>query len=196
MNKDGYIYKKGKSRSELFSNSEDCNPKKAKQPKTTEYIRTQRMLYLEGNLKDIQKQIEFKELRQQQATSSHKYQLCDSIIKEIITLKQQWFKEQMELKTLERKQQQSRWYRKGKNKTADCDELNSSMSTASSFGRSVWSHSQSVKQQHLSKVSEKSESLEQEVSDSEEGSDSDHVSELDAVDLCTSEQNDNESEQD
>ena len=86
-----------------------------------------------GLLRDIQKQIEFKELRRHQATGSHQYQLCDNITKEITTLKQKRFKQQIELKTLQRKQQQSRWYRKRRKHTDDHDESNESTCTTSSL---------------------------------------------------------------
>ena len=66
------------------------------------------MLHLEGCLKDIDKQIGFKELRREQATNSRQYQLCHEITHEIAILKTQRYQEQVELKSLQRKEQQSR----------------------------------------------------------------------------------------
>ena len=66
VNDDGYIYKKGKSRSKEFGNSEDSSTSSGKQVKravTTEYVRTQRILHLEDSLKDINKQINLGENR-------------------------------------------------------------------------------------------------------------------------------------
>ena len=77
VNDDGYNYKKGKSRSKRFHESSSA-VKQVKQTTTPTYVRTQRMLHLENSLKDIDKQIGFKELRREQAINSRQYQICDN----------------------------------------------------------------------------------------------------------------------
>ena len=113
VNDDGYNYKKGKSRLKRFHESSSA-VKQVKQTTTPTYVRTQRMLHLEDSLKDIDKQIGFKELRREQAINSHQYQICDEITHEITKLKTQRYQEQIELKSLQRKEQQSKWYKKRK----------------------------------------------------------------------------------
>ena len=107
-------------------------------------MRTQRILHLEDSLKEINKQISFKKLRREQANNSHKYQLCDGITQEITALKQQQFKQQVELKMLQCKQQQSSWYRKRKTTADSYDEQGDSTSTTSS-AKSSQQISQAVK---------------------------------------------------
>ena len=121
VNDDGYNYKKGKSRSKRFHESSSA-VKQVKQTTTPTYVRTQRMLHLEDSLKDIDKQIGFKELRREQAINSRQYQICDEITHEITKLKTQRYQEQIELKSLQHKEQQSKWYKKRK-ETDEHDDL-------------------------------------------------------------------------
>ena len=123
------------------------------------------MLHLGDSLKDIDKQIGFKELRREQATNSHQYQLCDEIMREITVLKTQRYREQMELKSLQRKEQQSKWYKKRK----DTHESDKSSSTSYSSGHSSQPTKHTyqlpfrpVKRKHPANISESSKGDENE----------------------------------
>ena len=72
------------------------------------------MLHLEDSLKDIDKQIRFKELRREQATNSRQYQLCDEITHDITVFKTHCYQEKLELRLLQHKEQQSRWEKRQK----------------------------------------------------------------------------------
>lgn len=117
MDDDGYVYKKGRSRSKHargVSDDDDEGSKQAKRPKTTESVRIQRIAHVEEAIDDVRKQIHYKEMRREQASNAHKYQLCENITEEISTLKQRRFELVSELKLLRRKQQQSVWYQNKK----------------------------------------------------------------------------------
>jgi len=170
VNDDGYVYKKGKSRSKQFNECSSSEVKQDKRTKTSEYVRTQRILHLEDSLKDIDKQIGFKELRREQAANSRQYQICDEITHEITVLKKQRYQEQVELKALQRKQQQSKWFKKKKPMTSDKrNESNESTSTSFSSShsskptkRSSQLVFQPVKRKCSANLSESSENLEKE----------------------------------
>lgn len=116
---DGYMYKKGKSRSkrlrEPVSNDGESS-ERPKRPKSNELVRIQRISHIEETIKDINKQIGYKELRRDQASNFRQYQLCENITEEIATLKQKRYEMEVELKILKRKQQQSVWYKKKANR--------------------------------------------------------------------------------
>ena len=99
VNDDGYNYKKGKSRSKQLSEFGTVVTQ-VKRTTIPAFVRNQRMLHLEDSLKDIDKQIRFKELRREQATNSRQYQLCDEITHDITVLKTQRYQEKMELKSI------------------------------------------------------------------------------------------------
>ena len=126
------------------------------------------MLHLEDCLKDIDKQIGFKEIRREQATNSCQYQLCDEITHEITILKTQCYQEQVELKSLQRKEQQSKWYKKRK-ETDGQNQSDKSTSTSFSSGHSsqLTKHTSQLlfrplKRKHPANLSESSEDDEKE----------------------------------
>ena len=85
VNNDGYVYKKGKSRSKQFFQTEECAPKRVK---TSEVFRVKRMSALEEDIKDFNDRLSFKEKRRSQASNSRNYKLCDMLTKELSAIKQ------------------------------------------------------------------------------------------------------------
>ena len=188
VNDDGYNYKKGKSRSKRFHESSSA-VKQVKQTTAPTYVRTQRMLHLEDSLKDIDKQIGFKELRREQAINSRQYQICDEITHEITKLKTQRYQEQIELKSLQRKEQQSKWYKKRK-ETDGHDESDKSASSSFSSSHSSQPTKRSsqlflkpVKRKCPSNLSESSEDHTEQMALQE--SDNDNSSSLSVIDLSS-----------
>ncbi len=79
---DGYVYKKGKSRSKHLrgaTSDEGERSEQSKRIKTSGAVRDQRISHIDETIKDTNKPMNFKELRREQASNSHKYQLCESI---------------------------------------------------------------------------------------------------------------------
>ena len=110
---DGYVYKKGKSRSKRHHDSKgESETVQPKRPKSTEAMRNSRVEYLVDTVADINKQIVFKNLRIYQAKNSNQFTVCEKITEEIRKLKRTKFQMETELKSLHRKQQQSAWYRR------------------------------------------------------------------------------------
>ena len=87
---DGYTYKHGKSRSKHLrseSGTSTSSGPRVKRTKTNETERLQRIAYVEESIRDIQKQIGFKEKRREQLSNVHNYRQCDKVSDEICTLK-------------------------------------------------------------------------------------------------------------
>lgn len=107
MDDDGYVYKKGRSRSKCVRGASDEDidesSRQAKRPKTTESVRIHRIAYVEEAIGEVKKQIGYKEMRREQASIAHKYQLCESITEDISTLKRKRFELESELKLLKEK---------------------------------------------------------------------------------------------
>ena len=109
---DGYIYKKGKSRSkQVCDASEDSSPKRAK---TSANVRMNRISALEEDIKDFNDRLKFKEKRREQASNSRNYKVCDQLTEEMSAIKQLKREREAELHQLQRKQQQAMWYRRKK----------------------------------------------------------------------------------
>ena len=108
VNSDGFIYKKGKSRSKQFSPPVECSPKRVK---TSEAFRINRISALEDDIKDLNDRLTFKEKRRDQASSVRNYKACDELTEEMSVIKQQKRAREAELRTLQRKQRKSSWYK-------------------------------------------------------------------------------------
>lgn len=95
----GYVYKKGKSRSKRHHDSrgESETVPPIKRPKTTEAMRKSRIEY---PVADINKQIVFKNLRIDQAKNSNQFAICENLTEEIRKLKRTKFETETELKSL------------------------------------------------------------------------------------------------
>ena len=98
VNNDGYLYKKGKSRSKQFSQVEECAPKRVK---TSETFRVRRISALEEDIKDFNKRLNFKEKRRNQASNSRNYNM---LTEEMSAIKQQKREREAELHELRRKE--------------------------------------------------------------------------------------------
>ena len=68
---DGYLYRKGKSRSKRLRNSDEGDTSECpKRVKTTESVRLERIAYIEDAIKDTDKRINYKNLRRQATPTS------------------------------------------------------------------------------------------------------------------------------
>ncbi len=137
----GYTYVKGKSRSK-HACPEDRPSSTPKRRKTTDSVRLQRLSEIDEDVKDLSDTLMYKEKRREQASNLHNYKTCDDLTQEISELKARKRLLLSERQLLERRQQQSRWY---KRKTGGLvkDKSSSSVSDAevsdiSSSGSSVY----------------------------------------------------------
>lgn len=105
---DGYLHRKGISRSKRLHNSDKGDTSECpKRVKMTESVRLERIACIEEAIKDTDKQINYKNLQREQAGNSHQYQLCENITEEIGVLKHKRYELNTELKPLKWKQQQA-----------------------------------------------------------------------------------------
>ena len=107
VNKGGYIFKKGKSRSKQMN---DCPA--PKRPKTSASVREKHIGELQEDIKDLRDRLQFKEKRRDQASMLRKYKVCDQLSEEISAVKKQLRDHKKELQLWMRKQQQATWYKK------------------------------------------------------------------------------------
>lgn len=128
VNNDGYVYKKGKSRSKQFSEPGEFVTKRMK---TSEDFRVKRISALEEDIKDFNDRLSFKEKRRTQASNSRNYKLCDMLTEEMSTIKQQKREREAELHQLKRKQRKSSWYMQKKNKIESGSHISESEDTSS-----------------------------------------------------------------
>ena len=82
---EGYVFKKGRSRSKLYGNPQaEAAPKR---PKYSEDMREERMATIDEELRDISRIMHFKERRVMQAEAGKKYTICEQITEELMDLK-------------------------------------------------------------------------------------------------------------
>ena len=110
VNNDGYVYKKGESIEAMFSTSRVCL-------KTSEAFRMKRIQDLEDDIKDLNDRLMFKEKRRDQASNVRNYKVCDMVMEELSVIKQQKREREVELRTLQRKQRKSSWYKQKKTRS-------------------------------------------------------------------------------
>ena len=145
----GYVYKKGKSRSHKLNPSPDSD---AKRIKLNKEVRLSRIEEINEKVKDITDQIGFKEKHRESANNLHHYKECDKLTEQISSLKSEKRKLDLELKCLHKKQQQSRWYHSHKKKsTSSLSSSGYECSVSSSQGSIECSEAenQSSKTMHL-----------------------------------------------
>ena len=118
VNNDGYIYKKGKSRSKQFSQVKECVPKRVK---TSETFRVRRISTLEEDIKDFNECLNFN-----QASNSRNCKLCDMLTEEMSAIKQQKTEREAELHELRRKEKKSSWYKREKNRSESGSHISGS----------------------------------------------------------------------
>ena len=99
-----------------------------------ESFRLQRISQLQEDVKDINDRLQMKEKRRDQASNSRNYKLCDEIMEEMSTIKQKKREYETELQKLQRKQDQSSWYKKHKNTDTSFLVSNSSESLTEPSG--------------------------------------------------------------
>ena len=104
---DGYIFKKGKSRSKLYG--EPSPP--AKRTKISESLRSQRMVELRDEIESIDNHLRIKEKRLGQSEASQNYAQCDRFYEEIRELKGARREKSRELVQLEVKEKRAVRYR-------------------------------------------------------------------------------------
>ena len=79
VDNDGYVYKKGRSRSKRIRDDNDESPQHPKRTKTSESMRSERITHIEETMKDLNQQLHDKERRREQVNNSRSYRLCKEI---------------------------------------------------------------------------------------------------------------------
>lgn len=104
---DGYCFKKGKSRSNVYGVS-DAEPSVSKRPKLDQTMREERIKDLEEDIADVSSHIAFKEKRRAQAETVQNYKACDELTQEILERKGRKRELEKELKLLLLKDKRSK----------------------------------------------------------------------------------------
>ena len=81
---EGYIFKKGQSRSKVYGRSESGTPKR---PKYDEKMREERMQLIEEELVDLSRILQFKAKRLSQHEVEKKYHSCEQVTEQMMELK-------------------------------------------------------------------------------------------------------------
>ena len=92
--------------------------------KTSYSMRSERIAHIQDTMQDLNRQLQYKERRREQSSTSLNFRLCEELTTEISSLKQQRFELQAELKILKWKQQQSASYRRKKTKRGTAESSN------------------------------------------------------------------------
>ena len=80
---DGFVFKKGKSRSKVYGTETTSSEGAPKRPKLDEDMRKQRLSEIEENLERLSKHVRIKERRITQAEGVRNYKLCDDLLDDI-----------------------------------------------------------------------------------------------------------------
>ena len=104
---DGYVFRKGSSRSKVYGSESGSSEPTPKRPKYDSEMRQERMKTIDDELKDVSKLVEFKNTRLAKAELNQKYQLCEQIMEEVMSLKARKRELERERKLFERKQKLS-----------------------------------------------------------------------------------------
>ena len=103
MHIQGYAYAKGKCRSNVFS-PPGSTPKRAK---LTQVVRKGRIVEINVQIKVLSDQISYKEKRREQAVNVHDYKQCDMLTEQMVELKSERRKFNIELAQLKKRQKRS-----------------------------------------------------------------------------------------
>ena len=114
---DGYEFVKGKSR------VKGCE-QPVKRVKTTKDDRDENIKLLNQDILAKEEQIRFKEQRVAMAKNSKNWELCDKLTGEICKLRKETFELKQEVKLIKRKEAQSLWYEKSKQKKVEGKKSN------------------------------------------------------------------------
>ena len=123
---DGYIYKKGKSRSKRSSSSSVSDPPQTKRTKIDTQERQARINDLLEQITDIDKRIEFKQRRIDTATATRNFKTCYELSEEVSELKSRRRELNCELGPLQKKAKKSSWYFQRKEKCKETQAATSS----------------------------------------------------------------------
>ena len=123
VHEDGYCYKKGQTRSKALNPSlleeGDQQQPQPKRQKINAYERQRRIKELNDEISGLNRHIQIKEQRLEQATASRNFKACDEVASEISELKSQRRELNTELAGLQQKSKKASQYQcKKKNATA------------------------------------------------------------------------------
>ena len=120
---DGYCFKKGKSQSKVYGNSDDAPTTCLQIPKLDQTMREDRIKDIEEDIADISSHIAFKEKRRMQAETVKNYKTCDELTQESLECKgrKRELEKQLKLLLLKDKRSKSR-----KNRLQESDSRNRS----------------------------------------------------------------------
>ena len=116
VHNDGYAYKKGHSRSQQYS---DAGPSQAKRTKICKDEGDQRILDISEQMSDLDRLIQIKERRIEEATTTRSFAAADQLAKEVRTYKQERVQLRTELATLQKKEKRHKSYILKKKQPAD-----------------------------------------------------------------------------
>ena len=108
---DGFQFVKGKSRSKVAGDDSQTTPKRKK---LCADVREERVHDLKEDIRDLKDRIGFKEQRRRAAENVKDYKKCEDLTEQITTLRHQFRELEAEMKKLETKNRQSKWYFKRK----------------------------------------------------------------------------------
>ena len=112
VSEEGYMFKKGKSRSKVYgavASESEAPPKK--RVKLSEEIRTQRIDELREDIEGVDRHLSIKEKRLKHAEALHNYNLCDNFLEQIRELKASRREKCRELVQLEAKEKRAKRYK-------------------------------------------------------------------------------------
>lgn len=107
VHNDGYVYKKGHSRSQQYNDAAPSQPKRVKICKDE---RDQRILNISEQMGDLDRLIRIKERRIEEATTTRSFAAADQLAKEVRTYKQERVQLRTELATLQKKEKRHKSY--------------------------------------------------------------------------------------
>ena len=109
----GYNYVKGKSRSKRLMSPPTETPRRVRSKISAE-VRQKRMLALEEDVSNLDKQLHFKNKRLQQAENIKNYKLCEEITEEVQVITRQRRELKEEQRRFQEKERKARWYQRRK----------------------------------------------------------------------------------
>lgn len=127
---DGYIFKKGRSRSKVYGEPDVQGT--SKRPKYCQAVRDERLQVLQDELSDVVRVLHFKEKRLAQAEAGKNYRTCEQIMEEMMVLKSRKSELETEKHMLERNQKRAKLrMERLKRRTSESSDLDDSISNRS-----------------------------------------------------------------
>ena len=126
LDRSGYQYKKGKSRSKHFGSGSSTDELPTR-PKIDKEVRDIRIRQIKEQLSALKDQIHFKEKRIEHGVAQKDFKLCDGLADELHVLKEKRNSFELELQSLLKKEKKADWYQKQKSrKESQTSESNQS----------------------------------------------------------------------